>query len=322
MTQRRGNGRVGNRVVIALGGNAINPPKDTSLSDHHGWEVLQQTTEELAQLIRAGYEVALVHGNGPQVGALLLQNEAARAQVPLATLDVCDAETQGQLGYMIQQLLGNQLRRLGVAKTVVSLVSQVVVDPADAAFLQPTKPIGPVYGRERAQELARERGYAVREVHPGAWRRAVSSPRPLRLVEAPALEAMLAAGLVPVVAGGGGIPVAERDGQLSGVEAVVDKDYSAELVATELRASTLVILTDVDRVYLDYETAQARPLERLTLAEGRRYLKQGHFPPGSMGPKVEACLRFLEHGGLSAVIAPLPGAEGAVKGVVGTRISG
>lgn len=309
-------------VVIALGGNAINPPKDTSLADHQGWEVLRKTTEEIARLIQAGHEVVLVHGNGPQVGALLLQNEEARAIVPLATLDVCDAETQGQLGYMVQQLLGNQLRRLGIDSAVASLVTQIVVDPNDPAFGDPTKPIGPVYTAERAQELAQERGYHVHEVHPGAWRRVVPSPRPLRMVEAPVLKALLASGAVPVVAGGGGIPVVERDGLLAGVEAVIDKDYSAELVATALGAEMLVILTDVDKVYLDFDTRQARALERLTLTEGWRYLREGHFPQGSMGPKVEACLRFLEHGGKAAVIAPLPHAQAAVAGTTGTQLVG
>ena len=307
-------------VVIALGGNAINPPKDTSLSDHEGWQVLQKTTEEIARLIQAGHEVVLVHGNGPQVGALLLQNEEARSIVPLATLDVCDAETQGQLGYMVQQLLGNQLRRMGIDKAVASLVTQIVVDRGDPAFGDPTKPIGPVYTAERAQELAQERGYHVHEVHPGAWRRVVPSPRPLRMVEALVLKALLASGAVPVVAGGGGIPVVERDGLLAGVEAVIDKDYSAELVATELGAEMLVILTDVDRVYLDFDTPRAKPLDQLTVTKGWRYLREGHFPPGSMGPKVEACLRFLEHGGQAAVIAPLPYARTAVAGTAGTRI--
>lgn len=308
------------RAVIALGGNAINPPKDMLLHEHEGWEVLTRTTDQIAELVRRGYQVALVHGNGPQVGALLLQNEESRGLVPHATLDVCDAETQGQLGYMIQQLLGNRLRSLGMDVPVVSLVTQVVVDAADPGFERPTKPIGPALSEERAQELQQSRGYAVKQTPAGLWRRVVPSPRPLEIVETAAVDLLLAAGMVPVAAGGGGIPVVRRNGTLVGAEAVVDKDYAAELLATHLGAGLLVILTDVDRVYVDYGTAAARPLERLRSQEGRLLLKDGHFPPGSMGPKVEACLRFLEHGGDVAVIAPLPEAIAAVEGWAGTRI--
>ena len=305
------------RLVIALGGNALSPPDNAG---HQTSALLKQSCQQMAELIRRGHEVIVVHGNGPQVGALLLQNEAARDVTPPNTLDICDAETQGHLGYLIQQGLRNALVALAVEKPVVSLVTQVLVDPADPGFHDPAKPVGPVYGEERARQLMEARGYRMREVHPGRWRRVVASPKPLRIVESAAIQALVRTGVVPVTAGGGGIPVVESEGQLEGVEAVVDKDFAAELVGRLVKAEALIILTDVDAAYLDFETPQARRLAWICAEEGWRYLREGHFPPGSMGPKVEACLRFVEHGGRYAVIAPLPHVVAAVDGYVGSQV--
>lgn len=305
------------RIVIAIGGNAIKPPSAPPEGGRPLWELLDQTATQIAQLARRGDQVVVIHGNGPQVGTLLLAHEAAGGS-PALTLDVAGAETQGQLGYLIQQTLGNRLRGLGSTWTTAGLITQVVVDGNDRAFAALTKPIGIEYNAAQAASFERSRGWDMREVHPGRWRRVVASPRPLDIVEMGAIEALLAAGVIPIVAGGGGIPVIRDGAALSGIEAVIDKDLSAQLVAMNLRADTLAVLTDVDRAYLDFESQDPRPLDRLTVAEGWRYLRDGHFPPGSMGPKVEACLRFIEGGGQRAAIAALPKAQGAADCLTGT----
>ncbi len=302
-------------LVIALGGNALEPGGGGT----DAWRLLDETARQIAALAVAGHRIALVHGNGPQVGALLLQNEAGRAIVAPAGLDVLDAETQGQLGYLIQQHVGNHLRRLGRDQAVAELVTQVVVDAADPAFQRPTKPIGPFYLSE-STALAAAPGAVVREVAPGRWRRVVASPRPQRIVELAAVRVLWDAGVIALAAGGGGIPVVEGPDGLRGVEAVVDKDHAAALLALNLGAERLLVLTNVDGVYLDYGRPGQRRLDRLTVSDGRRLLAQGQFPPGSMGPKVEACLDFVAAGGRSAVIAAVPEALAAVAGTTGTAI--
>ncbi len=307
--------RIAGSLVIALGGNALDPGS----GGQDAWRLLDETARQIAMLAAAGHRIALVHGNGPQVGALLLQNEAGRAIVPPAGLDVLDAETQGQLGYLIQQHTGNHLRRLGHDQAVVELVTQVVVDAADPAFQTPTKPIGPFYPSETAAPAAAP-GAVVRAVAPGRWRRVVASPRPQRIVELAAVRTLWDAGVIALAAGGGGIPVVEGPDGLHGVEAVVDKDYAAARLALDLGAERLIVLTNVDGVYVDHGRPGQHRLDRLTGREGRRLLAAGQFAPGSMGPKVEACLDFVAAGGRSAVIAMAPEALGAVAGTVGTVI--
>jgi carbamate kinase len=272
-------------------------------------------------MIDAGWRVVVTHGNGPQVGNILLQNEEARHVVPPMPLDVCGSESQGLIGYMLAQALRNELRAKGLAVTPVCLVTQVVVDRDDQAFREPTKPVGPFYTEAQAKRLAQTKGYMVVNTGPKGWRRVVPSPDPQSIVDIEAVRALVRAGHIVVACGGGGVPVARgAGGQLYGVEAVIDKDLASERLATELGADELLILTDVEQVLLDYGKPSARPVERLTFAEGRKLMDEGQFPPGSMGPKIEACLRFVAHGGRRACVANLARAVAALGGRAGTEI--
>lgn len=308
------------RVVVALGGNAILQANQRGTAAEQQANVMA-TAGQIADLIELGWEVVVTHGNGPQVGNILIQNEEAAAVVPAMPLDVCGAKSQGQLGYFLQQALHNLLGQRGLRRPVVALVSQTVVDAGDPAFNNPTKPIGPFYTRERAERLMREREYVVREVGPRGWRRVVPSPEPQAIVEREVILNLVKAGTVVIAAGGGGIPVlAHPDGRLEGVEAVVDKDLAGQRLALDVGASHLVILTDVERVFLDYGGPGQRGLDRLTVSEARTYLKGGQFPAGSMGPKVEAAVRFVEKGGETCVITSLQWAVQALQGEAGTRV--
>ncbi len=304
------------RLVVALGGNAI------LRRDERGTAADQRTAirdacDGLAALAATGNDLVVVHGNGPQVGALLLQHASARAVVPAMPLDVLVAQTQGSLGYLIQGELSAALRRRDVAHPVVALVTQVVVDPADPAFLRPTKPIGPHLSAEAAGELRRS-GVPVTEVPGGAWRRAVPSPRPIAVVEELAIRALIAAGVVPVVAGGGGVPVVREGNGWRGVEGVVDKDLAAAVVADVVAGDALVILTDVERVVLDRGTRTERAADKLTIEEAEAALAQGQFPPGSMGPKIEAAVAAAR-AGRKAIIGALSSAAAILDGS-GTEI--
>jgi carbamate kinase len=299
------------RAVVAIGGNAIDPSGGTG-----GAGLLEKTLQGIAGLVVGGWEVVVVHGNGPQVGSLLLAHEAAGTPMPL---DGAVAATQGTLGYAIQRLLGNALAARGVSRGVATIVTQVEVDAAEAALAPPTKPVGPEYLGERVAGLEAQ-GWALREVHPGRWRRLVPSPRPQRVVEMSGLRALLSRRVVPVVAGGGGVPVGWTPGGRVGVEAVIDKDHAAALIATGLRAAALVIVTNVDCVYLDYESPQRTPLMRLTVAEAQEHASVGHFAPGSMGPKVQACVDYVRRTGGLAAIGPVPEVEATALGTRGTVI--
>ena len=307
------------RIVAALGGNALSPPGGTgSVEEMHA--ALAATGKALAALVADGVSLVLTHGNGPQVGRILLQQELAAAKVPPMPMDVCGAESQGQLGYLIAQALDNALRARQVDSRVLCLVTQVVVNGRDPAFRRPSKPVGPAYERKVAQRIATESGHVFAVQPGGTWRRVVASPLPVRLVEGDALRALADAGHVVVAAGGGGIPVVEHRGRLRGVEAVVDKDRTAALVARAVGAERLLILTEVDRVQVGYGTPQARALDELTVSEARRLLAAGEFPEGSMGPKVEACADFVDGGGRRAVIAALGDAAAAARGQAGTAV--
>ncbi len=313
--------RASEKVVIALGGNALVPPEGQG-DVREQLRSIRGSAQQIAKIISEGAQVVLTHGNGPQVGHLLLQQEEARRWAPPQPLDVCVAMTQGQIGYLLQQALQSALRERGLSPPVVTVVTQVLVDPRDPAFEEPTKPIGPFYSEEEAEELRRTKGYALKRVGNGErpYRRVVASPRPLGIVEEDGIRELVEAGCVVIACGGGGVPVMRTDGCLRGVEAVVDKDLASERLATALRADTLLILTDVERVALRYDTPEQVDLERLTAEEARRYLEAGEFPPGSMGPKVEAAVRFVENGGKRAVIASLTQAVQALEGRAGTTI--
>src|SRR3954454_24033811 len=281
---------------------------------------LRKTSERLADLVERGVSLVITHGNGPQVGRILLQQEYAAAHVPPMPMDVCGAQSQGQIGYLLAQALDSALRRRGLDTRALCLLTQVVVDGRDPAFRRPTKPVGPAYHRTTAQKIAHETGYVFRIMPDKKWRRVVASPKPVRFVEEAPLLQVIDAGHVVVAAGGGGVPVVEHRKELRGVEAVVDKDLTAARLASLVRADLLLILTEVDRVQVGYGTPQARPLERMTLSQARELLAAGEFPEGSMGPKVEACVEFVADGGPRAVIASLQHASDAVFGDAGTVI--
>jgi len=307
-------------ILITLGGNAILPARGTGTFDEQS-AITRLTMQPIAELIRDGVQVVLSHGNGPIVGNILIRNEAARDQIPPMPLDVCGADSQGGIGFMMQQALQNELRRVSVDRTVVTLVTQVVVDERDPAFRRPTKPIGPFYSQDRARLLAKEKGWTVVEDAGRGWRRVVASPRPLEVVEIAAIRKLVADGVIAIAAGGGGIPVARQwDGSLHGVEAVIDKDLASSLLARLLGCEMLCIVTGVDRVALNYGKPDQRDLDCATAEELSRYAAEGHFPSGSMGPKIQAAIEFVRGGGREVVITSPAKVLEALQGKGGTRI--
>ncbi len=307
------------RVVVALGGNALSPASSIGSAEEIR-AALSGTCDVLAELVARDVSLILTHGNGPQIGRILLQQEAAAPQLPPMPMDVCGAESQGQLGYLLAQSLDSALRGRGLPQRVLCLVTQVVVDGRDPAFRRPTKPVGPHYDEESAHQIAAQSGHVFQQMPDGRWRRVVASPRPQGLVEAPALPALLESGHVLVAAGGGGVPVVEDGHSIRGVEAVVDKDRTAALLATLVEADLLLILTEVSRVQIGYGTSSARELSSLTVQHARALLAAGEFPEGSMGPKIEACCDFIEAGGSRAVIGALSEAAAAVFEDAGTQV--
>lgn len=309
------------RIVIALGGNAILQSKQKGTAEEQQANV-HTACMAVADLVEAGNQVIVTHGNGPQVGAVLLQNEIAKEQVPAMPLDLCGAATQGQIGYMIQQSLTNILAERALPRPVVSLVTQVLVDENDAAFKHPTKPIGSFYTGEEAARFSAEKSWVMREDKArGGWRRVVPSPDPIRIVERAAIRALLDAEALVISSGGGGIPVVERAGKLQGVEAVIDKDLAGERLACDVEADTLMILTDVSEVALHFNTPDQVNLRCIALSEAKRYYGEGHFKAGSMGPKMLAAIRFLEDGGERSIITSLEMTGKAVQGLAGTIIT-
>ncbi len=320
-------------IVAAFGGNAITRSSERGTVEEQRANV-RVMCEQVLPLVLAGNRVVLIHGNGPQVGALALQVEAGRALgVPDQPFDVLGAMTEGQIGYLIQQTLGNLLsehvrelpERDGVfgragRPDVVSLVTQVLVSADDPAFQHPTKPIGPFYDQATAEALASEKGWTVVKDADRGWRRVVPSPQPIEVIEATAVRALIETGAIVVAGGGGGIPVVrEPDGTLRGVEAVIDKDLAAERLASLVGADTLVLLTGVRKVSLDYGTPSQRDLASVSIADAERYLAEGQFPAGSMGPKVKAATRFLMNGGREAIVTAPEALAEALAGDEGTR---
>jgi carbamate kinase len=306
-------------IVVAIGGNALQGPGGGAGAGEW-FAALERNLPPLVDLVAKGSRLVLSHGNGPQVGDELRRMELARRVIPPLSLDICGAETQGSLGYAIQQVMGNLLRARGLSNPVAALVTQVVVDPKDPAFRNPSKPIGPFYGKIIARRYSREQAWHVTEDAGRGWRRVVPSPRPIRVVEAPLIRCFVEAGGIPITVGGGGIPVVEEAGRLRGVEAVVEKDRATAVIATALGADRLIFATGVERVALDFGLATQRFLDRMTVAEARAHLAAGAFPPGSMGPKVEAAIQFIEEGGRVAIITSLPLIGAAVRDAAGTRI--
>jgi carbamate kinase len=308
------------RILITLGGNAILPARGTGTFEEQ-CSITRLTMEPIAALIRDGVQVVLSHGNGPIVGNILIRNEAAREQIPPMPLDVCGADSQGGIGYMMQQSLQNALQRLQVVRTVSTVVTQIVVDERDPAFRRPTKPIGPFYDQARANLLAKEKGWTIVEDAGRGYRRVVASPRPLEVIEIGAIRALVDGGMTVIAGGGGGIPVARQwDGSLHGVEAVIDKDLASSLLARLLGCETLVIITGVQRVALRYGKPDQRDLDEVTLEEMEGFQKEGHFPAGNMGPKVQAAIEFLRGGGRDVIITSPELTREALEGTTGTRI--
>ena len=276
----------------------------------------------MARLLGTGLRIAIVHGNGPQIGATVIRHELGQAKVPAFPLHACGAETQGFLGYLIQQTLGEELSRRQMKKAVATVITQVVVEENDPAFEHPSKPIGPFYTKGQVDSLLKERSDLVIEEDSGrGYRRLVASPDPKVVVEEEAIRSLVNNGVVVIACGGGGIPVIRKGERLFGVDAVIDKDLAAERLAASIHAETLIILTDVDGVYLNFGTQAQRLLSNSRLGQMEKYASQGHFAKGSMGPKVEASIRFLRNGGKTAVIANLADVEKAVNGSAGTQIT-
>ena len=308
--------------MIALGGNAIKQPDERGTLEEQMRNVETACTQ-IAEVSRRGYEIVITHGNGPQVGNLAIQQEQCADIVPPQPLFVLGAMTQGQIGYMIQQSLGNTLRKRG--NEVVTVVTQVLVDRDDPDFTDPHKPVGPFYTEDEAKTLEVEKEWIVRKVRPNGkrlWRRVVPSPVPKSIVEGEAIKKMVDSGMIVIASGGGGIPVIRCEGgELKGVNAVIDKDRAGEVLAEEVGADVLMILTDVDCVKLDYGKPSERAIGAMTASQAKKYSEEGHFLPGSMGPKVGACITFVEHGGKKAIITSLSRAADALEGKAGTTIS-
>jgi carbamate kinase len=308
-------------AVVAIGGNSLIKDKEHQTVPDQ-FARTDETCLHIADIIKEGWRVVITHGNGPQVGFILLRSELASEVLHTVPMDSCGADTQGALGYMIQQLLTNRLRRIGAERPVVTVVTQVVVDSDDPAFGNPSKPIGPFYDEDRARRYQREQDWAIMEDAGRGWRRVVPSPLPKEIVELEAIRRLLESGFVVVAVGGGGIPVIrDTEGDLHGVEAVIDKDYASGLLATGLEADLFLISTAVEKVYLNYGEPDQKPLDHLTVGEAREYIDQGHFPPGSMGPKMKAVVQFLERGGQEALITSPENLARALRGETGTRIT-
>ena len=310
------------KLIVAVGGNAILPAGDPG--DATGQlRRLAETSSKLADLVAAGYDLIVTHGNGPQVGNILLQNEESRQKVPAMPLDVCVAESQAQIGYLFQQALANEFAARRISKGVACVVTQVLVDPSDPAFGMPTKPIGPYYAREDELVLKRAKGWKMVYDPRGGYRRVVPSPRPVDVVEKDVLVRLVnqGDGRVIIAVGGGGIPVIRKEGRLVGVEAVIDKDLASAVLARAIGWKLLAIVTDVPQVALDFGKPTQRPMDRMTVADARKHLTEGQFPAGSMGPKIEAILDFLEAGGERAVITDMDHLVQAVDGKAGTQIT-
>jgi carbamate kinase len=307
-------------AIVAIGGNALikSGQKGTI---YQQFANARETCAHLIQLIKEGYEIVLTHGNGPQVGFALRRHEKSKDLIPPYPLGVCVAETVGSMGYMLQQTMQNTVKRHGLKKDTVTVITQVVVDKDDQSFKKPTKPIGQFFTKEEIDMRVESDGWTVVEDSGRGWRRVVPSPKPLRIVEKDTIAHLLEMGKIIIACGGGGLPVVElEDGTLDGVEAVIDKDYASSKLAQQLGVDELIVLTNVDRVSLSYGTEDECPLDTISMFQARQYLEEGHFPPGSMGPKVEAAIGFLESGGKRVVITSHERLMDGVRCKAGTQI--
>jgi len=309
----------GKITIISLGGNAIIRRGEKGTIEEQ-FSHADACMAEVAKMLSAGRKVIITHGNGPIVGNIVIQNECARNTIPPMPLYMSDADSEGGIGFMIQQTLYNSMRRTGEKRDVATIITQVVVDEDDPAFLRPTKPIGPYYREEEAQVLRNEKRWKFVNDR-GGYRRVVPSPRPVRIIETDVIKRLALEGVVVIAAGGGGVPVVEAaDGTLRGIDAVVDKDLSTSALAREAGAESIITLTETDMVYLNFGKPGQKGLRTATLDEMKRYYAEGHFPPGSMGPKIEAAIEFLSAGGKNVVITRPELMAAALAGRTGTTI--
>jgi len=308
------------KTIISMGGNALIRRGESGTIEEQ-FHNAAATGAVVSRLLTEGFGVIITHGNGPVVGNIVIRNEAAKGFIPPMPLYISDADSEGGLGFMIQQTIYNEFKRAGIKAGVVTLITQVVVDPADPAFAAPQKPVGPYYTSGEAAALGRTKGWTMREDSGRGIRRVVPSPRPLRIIEAPVINNLSDSGVVVIAAGGGGVPVVEaQDKTLRGVDAVVDKDLSTTLLAGETGATRILNMTSVDSVYLNFGSARQEPLRELRIKEAKEYLARGEFAPGSMGPKIEAAIEFIEAGGREVIITTPALMGDAMEGRAGTRI--
>ncbi|MDA4112105.1 MAG: carbamate kinase [Thaumarchaeota archaeon] len=309
------------KILIALGGNAILKPEEKGTEKEQLFNV-HATTDELANLVDQGHHISVTHGNGPQVGTIVRLYELAKRSLPPMPLDVCGAQSQGMIGYLLQQCMDNSLKRRGLNVPTVSLLTQTIVDESDPAFDRPSKPIGSFYNKRKAQQLKAENGWRIEKDSNRGYRRVVASPNPKTVVEAMTIKKLFDLGYIVIHSGGGGIPVVRtRNGSLRGVEAVIDKDLTASMIASLLHVDVFLILTDVEKVYLNYGSTDQIGLDKLTVPECVTYQKEGQFATGSMAPKIEAARRFVLSSKRKAVITSLDTALLALKGETGTVIT-
>lgn len=307
-------------AVIAIGGNSL-IADNSKRTVFDQYRAAGETSKHIAALVAAGYRVVITHGNGPQVGFILLRSDLAKDRLHEVPLESCVADTQGAIGYQVGQTLANELRHRGISRQIATVVTQVEVDPADPAFSAPTKPIGPFYTEDEAKRYEAENGWILKEDAGRGWRRVVASPKPISIIEEETIRLLLDKGVVVIAVGGGGIPVVrDADGSLEGRAAVIDKDLASCLLAKNLHADLFIISTGVDKVAIDFKKPTQRELDRLTIAEAEKYLAEGQFPAGSMGPKIAAAIDFLKAGGREVIITQPHLLEEAIAGRNGTHL--
>lgn len=308
------------KIVVALGGNALQDV-DSKPTAEAQLNIIKKNTEYLVDIIEEGHNLIVTHGNGPQVGRILIQNEIASEVTPSMPFDICGAMSQGMIGYHIQQAMGDELRKRNIKKPVATVITQVVVDKDDDAFHNPTKPIGPFYSEEESKTIINDKGYNMIEDSGRGYRRVVASPMPKEIVEIETIKTLIDSDVIVVTVGGGGIPVIEEGKELKGVAAVIDKDLASEKLAEDISADILIMLTAVERVAINFGTPEQKNLDKVSVIEMKQYAKEGHFAPGSMLPKVEAGIRFVESKpGRKTIITSLEKVAESLKGLSGTII--
>jgi len=309
-------------ALVALGGNTLVRPEDEGTAEEQ-FEMMKKTCNKLAEMIKQGYDLVLTHGNGPQVGDILLQNEIAADSVPAMPLDICGAQSQGQIGYMFQQTLKNKLKEIDIERSISSIVTQVEVDEDDPAFEEPSKFIGPTYSDEEAEKIKIDKDWTIKKTARGKYRRVVPSPKPQRIVESEIIEDLVFSGeesYIVISAGGGGVPVLKENDHLIGVEGVIDKDRASAVLANDIDEDFFIMLTNVEYAYLNFNEEDQEAIESMNVEEAKKYLEEGQFPPGSMGPKIEASIEFLENGGEKVLITNPENLLEALEQKTGTYI--